>query len=140
MQNVWPHYFDMHWLFRRILMPVCLGTMVGAVLLVIFIYTGPDKPEGIFHWSFFVMTALLVAPFEASGLVLFLPIALLLCDIPMPRFLRIILITVTGSILGTIVTLPITDGPITIHLVLSAFCGAASSVIWYALNSDAVTR
>jgi hypothetical protein len=140
MQNVWLHYYDMHWLFRRILAPFCLGTMVCSVLLIIFPYIGPDKPEGVFHWYDFIMVTLVIALFEAVGLVLLLPVALLLCDVLMPRFLRLSLITATGSILGIIVILPITDGPIAIDLVLPAFCGAASALIWYALNSDATAR
>lgn len=88
----------------------------------------------------FAFAALLILPFQAVGLGLLVPIALLVCDLSLPRPLYPILLAVIEAALGTVVVLPISDRPYLLELALSATCGALSALVWFAFNRDAIKQ
>jgi hypothetical protein len=88
----------------------------------------------------FAHAALLILPFQAVGLGLLVPIALLLCNLSLPRPAYPMLLAVVGAALGTVVVLPISDWPYLLELTLPATCGALSALVWLAFNRDAIKR
>jgi hypothetical protein len=77
---------------------------------------------------------LFIAPFEAAGLLLLLPIALVIGDTPLPRTAAIAIVTAVGSLIGVALALPIGERGLSLDFALPAVCGGVSAIIWMATN------
>jgi hypothetical protein len=129
----------MVWIVRRLLVPFALGSVVCTILLLVWAIWGSDTEVSIGLHGF-AFAALVILPFQAVGLALLVPIALLLCDLSLPRPVYPILLAVVGAALGTVVVLPISERPHFLELILPATCGAVSALVWFAFNRDAIKR
>ena len=129
----------MVWVVRRLLVPFAVGSVVCTIFLFIWAILGSDTEVsvGLHDLAF---AALLILPFQAAGLVLLVPIALLLCDLSLPRPIYPVLLAAVGAALGTVVVLPISDRPYFVDFILSATCGASSALVWFVFNRDAIKR
>jgi hypothetical protein len=129
----------MTWVVRRLLIPFAVGSMVCTTLLLVWAISGSGTGAGVGLHDL-VLAALFILPFEAVGLVLLVPIALLLCDLSLPRHVLPLLLAVVGAALGIVVVLPISDRPYLMELTLPATCGALSALVWFGFNRDANRR
>jgi len=127
------------WVFRRLLIPFAVGSVLCTALLLVWVISGSDTGAGVGLHDL-VLAALFILPFEAVGLVLLVPIALLLCDLSLPRHVLPLLLAVVGAALGIVVVLPISDRPYLMEFTLPATCGALSALVWFAFNRDANRR
>jgi hypothetical protein len=134
-----PTLVAMPWLVRRFLVPFALGSLACTILLLVWAIWSSDTEVSL-HLHDFALAALFVLPFEAVGLALLVPIALLLGGLSLPTPFYPLLLAVLGSALGTLVVLPISDRPYFLELTLPASCGALSALIWFAFNRDAINR
>ena len=129
----------MAWVIRRFLAPFAVGSVFCTVLLLAWVVWGSDA-QGSLGLHDFAFGAFLILPFQAIGLGLLLPIALLLCNIPLPRPVYPMLLALVGAALGAVVVLPISGRPDFLELTLPAICGALSALVWFAFNRDAIKR
>jgi len=129
----------MIWTLRRVLVPFAIGGGVGIALLLVWTIWGSDAEVSVGVHDL-ALAALFVLPFEAVGLALLVPIALLLGGLSLPTPFCPLLLAILGSALGTLVVLPISDRPYFLELTLPASCGALSALIWFAFNRDAINR
>ncbi|URD60708.1 hypothetical protein M8312_13160 [Sphingomonas sp. KRR8] len=129
----------MNWTLRRIVGPLALGTVLGTVALLVWTMWGRDV-GGDFRLDGLAVLVLFVFPFQIVGLALLLPVALLLCDMALPRPLYGVLLPMVGALLGVAVVLPIVDRAPLLDSALPAACGAMSSIAWLAFNRDAIRR
>jgi hypothetical protein len=127
----------MVWLGRRFLVPFAVGSAVCAILLLVWTIF-PSDTEVRINLQDFAFTVLLILPFQVAGLCLFVPVALLLSDLSLPKPIYPILLVVVGAILGSVVVLPVSERPYFLDVTLAASCGALSAVIWLAFNRDVV--
>lgn len=116
-----------------------VGSAVCIVLLLIWAIW-VSETEVSFGTHDFLFTALLILPFQAIGLCLLIPIALLLCDLSLPRPVYPMLLALIGALLGPVVILPVSDRLYFLDLTLPATCGALSALVWFAFNRDAIKR
>jgi hypothetical protein len=107
------------------------------VLLLVWTTVAADT-ETPFRLSDAALFSLFILPFEAIGLIILLPIALVICDRSGSRLLCSVLLVIVGSAIGVGVVLPITSTTTVLELSLPAACGAANALIWFAINRDAV--
>lgn len=128
----------MGWVLRRLLLPFAVGSVICASLLLIWGIWSADAKAPLSPYDIAFVT-LLVMPYQAVGVGLLAPMALLLCDLELPRPMYPIILGVIGSVLGLIVTLPITDRPDLPEFILPATCGALSALVWLAFNRNAIT-
>jgi hypothetical protein len=128
----------MVWFLRRFVAPFALGTIICAALFLIWGAYTFDGASSI-KSNDVVLAILFVAPFEAMGLILLLPIALALCHLAFPRPIVLVFLAALGSILGVVVLWPMSDRPGSFEL-LPAACGALSALAWIAFNQDALRR
>jgi len=127
------------WIVQRIILPFVAGAAVGIGLLLVWLIANTDTTTG-FVLRDFALIALLVLPFQAVGLVLLVPIALLLCSLSFPKPVYPALVVLVGAALGVVVMLPISDGSNLLDFTLPATCGAISAIIWFLLNRDAIKQ
>jgi hypothetical protein len=129
----------MVWAVRRVLIPFAVNGVVGIVLLLAWTIWGSDTEVRVGLHDFALAT-LFVLPFQAVGLALLVPIALLLCDLSLPKGVYPTLLAVVGAAVGMVVVLPISDRPHFLDFTLPATCGALSALVWFAFNQDAIKR
>jgi peptidoglycan/LPS O-acetylase OafA/YrhL len=129
----------MVWVLRRVLIPFAAGGVVGIALLLAWTVWGSDTEVSVGLHDL-ALAALFVLPFQAAGLAILVPIALFLCDLPLPRPLYPALLAVVGAAFGIAVVLPISDRPHFLDFTLPATCGALSALVWFAFNQDAMKR
>ena len=129
----------MIWMVRRLLVPFALGSVVCTILLLVWgIWVSDTEVSiGLHDLAF---AALLILPFQAVGLGLFVPIVLLLCDLELSRPIYPILLAVVGAALGMVVVLPFSERLYFLELTLPATCGAFSALVWFAFNRDAIKQ
>lgn len=89
----------MIWVVRRLLIPFAMGSVVSTMLLVIWIAWRTDTEAGL-ALNDLAFAALLVLPFQAVGLALLVPIALLLGDLALPRPVFPAILAAVGAALG----------------------------------------
>lgn len=129
----------MVWVVRRLIIPFAVGSVISTTLLLLWTIWGTNTEVSLgFHDLAFA--ALLVLPFQAVGLGLFVPIALLLGDMSLQRPVYAALLAAVGAALGTVAVLPISDRIYLLELTLPAACGAISALVWFAFNRDAIKR
>jgi hypothetical protein len=128
----------MVWMTRRLLIPFAVGSVVCTIFLLIVALSGTDTEVSLGLHDL-ALAGLFVLPFQAVGLALLVPIALLLCGLSLPRPAYPILLAIVGAALGAAIVLPISDRPLP-GLGLPSACGALSGLIWFAFNRDAVKR
>ncbi len=129
----------MIWIVRRLLVPFAVGSAVSIVLLLIWALWMDDSGVS-FRIHDFALAAGFVLPFQLVGFALLVPIALLLCNLPLPKSAYPALLATVGAALGITVVLPISDEPNFLDLTLLATCGALSALVWFAFNRDAIKR
>jgi hypothetical protein len=129
----------MGWAIRRVLVPFAVGGVVDIFFLLAWTIWGSDTEVSVGLHDL-TLAALFVLPFQAVGLVLLVPIALLLCDLSLPKPIYPTLLAVVGAALGIVVVLPITDRPHFLDFTLPATCGALSALVWFGFNQDAIKR
>mgnify|MGYP007100029306 FL=1 len=127
----------MPWLLRRVLAPFITSSIVCTVLLLVWTTVAADT-ETPLRLSDAALASLFILPFEAIGLIILLPIALVICDRSGSRLLCSVLLVIVGSAIGVGVVLPIASTTTVLELSLPAACGAANALIWFAINRDAV--
>ena len=130
----------MAWVIRRIALPFVVGSALCIILLLALVFWTGDAGLSL-RLHDLELVALFVVLFQAAGLALFVPTALLLVrsSIQGPKYL--ILLALLGAVLGIVVMLPIMSaGRRLIDLSLPAGCGALSALVWFAFNQNANTR
>lgn len=126
------------WLFRRLLIPFALGTIVCAAIFIVWALAATESQANVTLRDIFFATYFIM-PFEALGLLLLLPIALVIGDrLPWP--LSVLLLVLIGALLGVALVLPISEAPTLLDFALPATCGAVSALIWFLVNRDVGRR
>lgn len=129
----------MAWVVRRLLIPFALGSAICTTLLLVWLTWGSDTEVGV-GLNDVAIAAFVVLPFQGIGLGLLVPIALLVCDLSLPRPVYPVFLAIIGAMIGTIVVLPITERPYLLELTLPAACGTLSALVWFAFNRDAIRQ
>lgn len=127
------------WIVRRIIFPFVAGEAVGIGLLLVWLVLNNGTIMGL-NLRELALVAIFVLPFQAVGMALLVPIALLICSLSFPKPAYPPLLVLVGAALGVVVTLPISDRPHLLEFTLPAICGAMSAMIWFLLNQDIIKQ
>lgn len=128
----------MSWAIRRLLLPL----LIGGIFCTTFLYGllwWAGSAVGTFRLHDFAIIGLVVALFEAVGLSLLIPIALLVGRLSLPSAAYPIIIILAGTMLGTALMLPLSDPPFQ-DAELFATCGGVSAAIWFLFNRPLASK